>query len=74
MANMIPSIKFLNISGFLNHFEGFGMLLVESFDISKLIKLIIFAKFILDFEHFLIYIENITDLSRLISRCTKLLN
>jgi len=47
MANMIPNIKCLNISGFLNQFEDFGMLLVDSFNVSKPIKsthLIVFYK------------------------------
>jgi len=40
MANMIPNMKRLNISGFLKQLADFGMLLVESFNVSKWIKLI----------------------------------
>jgi len=38
MANMIPNIKCLNISGFLKQLADFGMLLVESSNVSKLLK------------------------------------
>jgi len=40
MANMIPNIKRLNISGFHKMFGDFGMLLMGGFNDSKLIKLI----------------------------------
>lgn len=39
MANMIPNIKCLNISGFLKQLADFGMLLV-GFNVSNLLKLI----------------------------------
>lgn len=76
MANMIPNIKCLNISGFLKQLADFGMLLVESCNATKLLKLIhliVFCKVYGFYEQFLIYIENISDLSRLSSRCTKLI-
>lgn len=53
MANMIPNIKRLNISGFLKQLADFGMLLlVESYNVSKLINCSLQTQYNMLFEQF----------------------